>query len=154
MVYRDLGPEGRKQDQNITREFSRNADPEQVRKEEITVKADRITDTARDIAEKHVSKATDRLTDQPYTHEEIAVLEHFDLTIRGNTRRVAGSPKPSWDARRLAEHSAQDTVISKRDKRIEKVDTIARSMREKGQTLGNGIIAGTKRGGSKRRFGV
>ncbi len=154
MVYRDLGPEPPTQGPKITQEFTRNADPEQVRKEEIDVKANRITDVAKDIAEKHISDATDHLTDQPYTHEEIAVLEHLNLTIGGDTRRIVGSPKPSWDARRLAEHSAQNTVIPKRDERLEKICAAKDSMHESRKAPGNGIIAGTKRGGSTRRFDV
>lgn len=135
---------------SIKPEFDRATKPELIRKEEITVKQLRIQEKMKSFHEKHVAEGYLEQMKTPYTTDDVAKLAQPEYVPDWGKSAdpIVGAPKSPHHAQKLAEINEQPRT----DKRIKRVQETAKSMVKAQRPLGNGIIAGTKRGGSNRRF--
>lgn len=137
-------------DRSVKPEFDRVTKPDLIRQEEITVKSDRLLDKAWSAYQDRVHREYQEQLTQTYSAEDVKVLEKPEYSPEWgkSAKPIVGAPKSPIHAQELAEKKHDETLQKHRTWINETKEAMITSDRP----LGNGIIAGTKRGGSNRRF--
>lgn len=129
--------------------FDRGKDIDRPRQEEIQVKSDRLLDKAWTAYQDQKEREYPEQLKQTYTMEEVKALEKPEHSPEWGKSAppIVGAPKSPVHAEELAAMK-HEKILNKHTQWISKARD---SMIANGRPVGNGIIAGTKRGGEHRK---
>ncbi|WP_300057272.1 hypothetical protein [uncultured Roseobacter sp.] len=124
--------------------FDRVSDPEQARKADIELKAERIAMKAKAMERTYTNLAQRKHAGTAYTAKEIQSLEQYAFTPPGIAKplRLPGALKSPTDVHKLANLDARAKILARQSQIID----AAKNMKDIGKSVSNGRITQTRRG--------